>query len=130
MGGFHFIGNVLDVQIDLPATISDALRIERADDNQVQEIRNFLRTVTAFSSPTSLYERDWRRIQLEGDASRDESTPLERADWRYYILTFSDNGLAAYNLQLAANIVSPSLTFYACQHVRTIWERRKDRLGS
>jgi Apea-like HEPN len=112
-GGFHIISNVLEVRVPLPICFAEDMRFDKATPEQTPRIRDQLRTMSMFSSPSSYYEFDWTEIRTSESSVQFQSTPLPEDKWRYYVLAFSGYGNQAYDFLSAANLVQPALTSFS-----------------
>jgi hypothetical protein len=69
-----------------------------------------------FLNPRAYYENHWVDVKESATSSRSSPRPLDRMDWRYYVLGFSGNSSGAYEFLLAANLVRPALSAFAEVH--------------
>jgi len=113
-GGFFIVSNVLDVRVQLPVEITPKLRLAKADDAQISAIQSWLTAMSpGFVNPRSYYEKHWTTTVHSKTSSSTSPSPLERKDWRYYILSFAGYGNETYDLFRAANLVEPGLNAFA-----------------
>ena len=92
-GGFFIVSNVLDVRVQLPVEITPKLRLAKADDAQISAIQSWLTAMSpGFVNPRSYYEKHWTTTVHSKTSSSTSPSPLERKDWRYYILSFAGYG--------------------------------------
>lgn len=113
-GGYHFIATVLDMQVSLPLQITPTLKLECANDAQIDIIRNFLETkigAMRFDNRQN-YECDCIE-KKDGGVTLFEWKPLKKTDWRYYLLTFKGNGMEVYNFLDIADLVAPHVSSFA-----------------
>lgn len=116
-GGYHIISNVLDARITLPIDITPTIRLSKADDAQIDVIQRLLtQTSGGFPNSRMYYENDWVETRESDTSSRFTPHPLERKDWRYYIVSYSGPGTEAHNLLRAANLTRPALISFAEVH--------------
>lgn len=116
-GGYHIISNVLDVRATLPIDITPTLRISKADDAQVAQIQSLLTQSSGGGLNTRIYyENDWVETRESDTSSRWAAHPLNREDWRYYIVAFTGSGDEPYPFLRAVNLTCPALSSFAVVH--------------
>jgi hypothetical protein len=111
---YAFVLSPVEVTCSLPATLCNGLILKRANDDQIERVRNKILGIVPDHppawSPTQWYECN---VSSKGSASR--ATPLPGNKWRYYIVdNVSSNG-DLHNLQLVANIVNPPIDIISLQ---------------
>jgi hypothetical protein len=107
-GGFAFIGTLLDVRLDLPVHVSERVRLERATDLQLVEIKRLLPAGGGLGLMYH-YEHEWVPVTTPtGQGS--ETRPLPRDDWRYFVFTWEGSNSHVNDVQRAVNLVPPSVS--------------------
>jgi hypothetical protein len=107
-GGFAFIGTLLDVRLDLPLNIGERVRLERATDSQIVEIKRLLPAGGGLSL-TYHYEHDWVPVTTQTGTGH-ETRPLPRDDWRYFVFTWAGSNSHVNDVQRAVNLVPPPVS--------------------
>jgi hypothetical protein len=116
-GGYLMFSNVLDFRVALPIEIAPTLRIERATESQVAKLQSMLTHMCpGFSNARGYYENSWETTKTSETSWDAFPTPLAPEDWRYFLLTFSGNGMDAHHFLRAANLVPPYLNSFANVH--------------
>lgn len=103
-GIWAFVLNRIEVDAELPYEIAPDSYFERANDLQVNQIREALNQLAGNSvwfRPTDLYERD---LLIESGGFSFGADLLPRTQWRYYVVTSPDNGRINNDLHLVSNI--------------------------
>lgn len=105
-GGFAFIGTLLDVRVPLPHHIGEHVKLERASDAQVSEIKRLIPAGGGLGL-TYHYEHEWVPVATSTGEGR-QTRPLPRSDWRYYVFTWEGSNAAVMEVQRALNLVPPA----------------------
>jgi len=103
-GGFYFISTVLDMQIDLPVEITPEIKLEKANDYQMEEIFKALKN-EEFISSRYLYEI----VEIIKEDGARYQDVLPRKDWRYYIISYQGSNTKVESLFDIADIINPHL---------------------
>jgi hypothetical protein len=108
--GYAFVISHFDVRVALPAMITPTLRLERASDAQIAEIK---RTVSfGPMGITHYYEHEWVPGTTDTGGTCHQSVPLPRERWQYHVLTWSEWNMELLQFQKAAHLVPPGLLSY------------------
>jgi len=114
-GCWAFVLNQIDIEVELPFSFDENCSIHKATEAQIQKIKQILLEKAGgigFAKPTQFYECD-----AVMDGASTTLMALPENEWRYYVVSTSDNGGAKNNLHMASNISSApleisALTFY------------------
>lgn len=113
-GCWAFVLNQIDISVELPFEFEKNCFIHKATNEQIQKIKKMLseKVGASWFLPTQFYEYD---AVMDGPSTK--LLALPEAEWRYYVVSTSDNGEAKNNLHMASNISSApleisALTFY------------------
>jgi len=127
MEKFSFIPNHLNVELELPYQLAAGCVVKKATDQQIQVIETNLQSmgslihwtrelpykVTYSFEEISKEDMIVEEISEEDTVTYVSSLPLERSKWKYYILTYEDEGRSLLNLQFASNLGDVVLTLDA-----------------
>jgi hypothetical protein len=113
-GGFCFIATALDVKIPLPVEITSTLKLDRANDTQLEMIHQFL------DAGSSLGVRMSDRLYYEAERVKEKPTdnhftilqqPEEK--WRYYVINYVGRHSVGWRFFSIADLVFPYLASHA-----------------
>ena len=110
-GGYAFVVNVLDVQVDLPISITPTLRLEAATEQQIAEIKRLL--VLGGLALEFYYEHEWTMLEASEIKTRHEARELPRNRWRYYVVSWAGLPEELATLRKGANLVPPGILCYS-----------------
>lgn len=105
--GYSVFIDSIEFEVALPFTIIDGYTIKKADNEQIIKIKE---NMTRFCASTLSHE-----YYYEYKLTKKESSVLfekqDKEKWRYYIVDYSGNEGALFDLQLASNITDLPLDF-------------------
>lgn len=115
MEKFSFIPNHINIEGELPYQLMDGCSVKKATDQQIDVIEaNLQKMGSILTSIHDLpYKVEYSFNQISEEETHVLTSPLERNKWKYYILTYVDEGLSLINLQFASNLADFELTFDA-----------------
>jgi len=109
-GGFWFVSTLVDVQADLPAVITPNVRLQRATDQQIKELKDVYPAVGFFGHRIE----DGREVDSTKDKTEQMETgepfKLPREKWRYFVLAYSGDPEHAYGVKQIFLLGEPSCT--------------------
>lgn len=110
---FAFIANQLNVNCSLPFKIFENHYFQKANDIQIQEIKNHLKKSGYFSKDfqfnLSPYELVYVQYENTSEKQSFKSQHLEPEEWKYYILAFQGTNSEIFNLRQVANLAEIEL---------------------
>jgi hypothetical protein len=116
-GGFHLVGTAMNVAIPLPFILSDTLRLERPNEQQMNLLQNVLANADIYGDAKQHFETTTaRETRLDG-STLVSRIPLAEGESRYLLLTFTDWNSDAGVFLDAARLVEPIM--WALLHVYT-----------
>lgn len=114
---FAFVINHLEPQFDLPLEIASNYFLRRANDEQIDEFRDYFNHLLGLTHYRTLSDLPYERSHtLCGENGPDTYAlhPLERDQWKYYIINLESEELSKekfVDLQLSSNISDIELVF-------------------
>jgi len=109
-GGYSFVANVLDVRIELPVSISPALRLQAASDPQILQVKRLLHLG---GLPIEYYfQHEWTPYE-QSDGLCHRAVALPRDQWRYFVIAWAGHGVEIAPFQKAVNLVPPGILCYS-----------------
>jgi hypothetical protein len=108
-GGFILIGAALDVVVSLPITISETLRIERPNAEQMVLVSSHLSRLDQHGVARAHFETIANHQQTSSNTTAISRIMLPQFEKRYLLLTYSGNGNDAGIFLKAAQLVVPTL---------------------
>ena len=115
MEKFSFIPNHINVEVELPYQLVDGCTLKKASDQQIQVIETNLQRMESIISSTHTlpYKVAYSFDQISEEETYISTSSLERNKWKYYIVTYEDEGLSLLKLQFASNLCDIVLTLDA-----------------
>lgn len=114
-GGFAFVASVLDVRVSLPVEISKHVRLQKADDAQISTIKGLLPNGGGLGIAYH-YEHDWDEIPPTQTRRGHQTRPLDRKEWKYFVLAWEGSNSHLHDVQTALNLTPPSISCVAQVH--------------
>jgi hypothetical protein len=108
-GGFHLIGAAMEVTVPLPIRISETLRIEKPNEEQMGLLRSGLQWFDIYGDARQHFETIASRQPSGGGSVTIHRTQLPENEQRYLLLTFYGTGNDAIDFFMAARLVLPTL---------------------
>jgi hypothetical protein len=108
-GGFHLIGAAMEVTVPLPIRISETLRIERPNEEQMDLLRSGLNWFDIYGDARQHFETIASRRPSTGGSVTIDRAQLPEGEQRYLLLTFCGTGNDARDFFIAARLVVPTL---------------------
>lgn len=120
MENFSFIPNHIKIEGPLPFELMEGCEIKKASDDQIEVIETNLQQMGTIFTPSLLissfsglpYKVKYSLNKISKYERYISSSSLERNEWKYYILSYSDN-LSPFKLQFASNLTDFELIFDA-----------------
>lgn len=106
---YTHIATPLDLRCSLPVEIIPGYYLRKADDEQSETIRSTIKNFTFIDSCEELYECKPIEEKRSDSGTTWRFEPLERKDWRYFIVQFSGTNEQIGGLQVAANLLESEL---------------------
>jgi len=116
-GGFHLIGSGMEVRVPLPVIISETLRIDRPNAEQMDLVKQGLEWFDLYGYAREHFETIATREPGSGGSTLIRRARLPDQELRYLLLTFYGTGNDAHFLLMAAQLVVPTL--WSLFHVYT-----------
>ena len=109
-GRIDFLRNCPEVSCDLPAEISDDIRIERPAAPYLEWYRDYLdKGGPELTELKPWYESKLVAVEIAPGNSTHNMQPLSSADWKYLVVASSGNGLGVHEFFVVANLLFPVL---------------------
>src|SRR5438045_116682 len=112
-GGYWLIDTIVEVTAELPAEIVPGVRLERATDEQIAELKH-MHPHHFWGPDQPLSEgRENEHVVTERTESgyTSDSFPLPRERWRWFVLTYRGNGNAVHDFYKLCSIADPPFDF-------------------
>ncbi len=115
MKKFSFIPNHIILEVELPYQLVGGCTVKKATDQQIQVIESNLQRMESIISSTHTlpYKVAYSFDQISEEETYISTSSLERSNWKYYIVTYEDEGLSLVKLQFASNLADIVLTLDA-----------------
>lgn len=93
--GFAVVGTPLQLQCKLPFTLTPGIAIRKAKPKEIARIKTYLRSLGGHMWNCEAFENRYRSESETSHASEiaivgHHRTPLQEADWRYFVVTLPD----------------------------------------
>lgn len=115
-GCFGFVLNPYVIEANHPFELAPGCIIDKATDEQSHQIKTTLSRAIGESyiwKHEDIYEAE-ASVLLKEDGSKSwQFEPLDKSDWRYYVVTTPDNGHVLHNVHYASNISNAALEISA-----------------
>lgn len=113
MENFTFIPNHIDIQNCLPFELMSGYTLQKANDIEIEAIDNNLRKMGALISPTGQlpYKLSYEFNHISNEEVHFSTEQLESELWKYYVVTYQDQGILLSKYQLASNLMDLVLAF-------------------
>ena len=117
-GGFYFISSVLDMKVELPVQITPNLRLQKATEKQIEIINRSLERNSGFIVTTNagIYTHETIITSSTEKNTSYEYRPLDKENWKYYVLAYKGNNYEAHLFLSIANIIPPYITSIFSYH--------------
>lgn len=111
-GGFWFVSTLVEVKAALPAVIAPNVRLQRATDQQIKELKE----VYPADGFIGYRMEDGREVDLIACKTEHIETRLPREKWRYFVLAYSGDPEHAYGVKQIFLLGNPSCTCRTVVH--------------
>lgn len=113
---FSFIPNHISFDCDLPLEIMDAYTITKANDEQIKFLELHLNKLGYIVGNTNNlpYKVSYQLFQIPDETAQIiqiKTEPIDREDWKYYIVSHDNDGVLLYKFQLASNLLNQPIEF-------------------
>ena len=109
------MASVLDARVPLPVEIGKHVRLQRADDAQIAAIKRLLPTGGGLGIAYH-YEHEWVEIPPTLTSRGHQTRPLDRKEWKYFVLAWEGSNSHVHEVQKALNLALPSISCVAQVH--------------
>ena len=113
MVNFTFIPNHIDIHNCLPFELMPGYTLQKANDIEIETIDNNLGTIGALILSTDQlpYKYSYEFNHISDEEVHVSTEQLKRDFWKYYVVTYQDQGILLSKYQLASNLMDLALSF-------------------
>ena len=116
-GGYRLVAVPLKVDLKLPAEISQHVRLDRATDEQILQLKRLSPPHPIIQeSLRHRFEVDWEERPTAPDQSEFIPHPLSKENWRYFVLTYAGSGKELFDACKIFQLHRPPITFDTLIH--------------